>query len=113
MHVVRGVNVAYVTCAEGAGPGRWAAPGAGQAGSVAASHAPSIVSAELALYPVVRHWTPRVLVAAYPVATTLVVVATGNHLFLDALAGAMLAVVTWAGVTRTGIWLAARRMRAR
>ena len=34
------------------------------------------------------------LVAAYPVVTTLVV-ATGNHFFLDALAGTLLATLTW------------------
>jgi hypothetical protein len=33
----------------------------------------------VALYPVVRQRALRVLVAAYPVMTTLVVVATGNH----------------------------------
>jgi hypothetical protein len=38
-----------------------------------------------------------------------VVVATGNHFFLDAAAGALLAVSTWAVVTRTGAWLTVRR----
>ena len=51
----------------------------------------------LALYPVLRHRALRVLAAAYPVMTTLVVVATGNHYFLDALAGTLLASLTWAG----------------
>ena len=46
----------------------------------------------LALYPVVRRRWPRMLVAAYPVVTTLVVAATGNHFFLDALAGTLAAV---------------------
>jgi hypothetical protein len=41
-----------------------------------------------------------VLVAAYPVVTTLVVVATGNHFFLDALAGTLLAGPTWAVISR-------------
>jgi PAP2 superfamily len=41
-----------------------------------------------------------VLVAAYPVVTTLVVVATGNHYFLDAAAGTLLAGLTWAVVSR-------------
>lgn len=52
----------------------------------------------LAVYPVVRHWALRCLVIAYPLATTLVVVATGNHFFLDAIAGAVLAVASWASV---------------
>ena len=39
------------------------------------------------------------LVAAYPVVTTLVV-ATGNHFFLDALAGTLLAGLTWAVISR-------------
>jgi PAP2 superfamily len=41
-----------------------------------------------------------VLVVAYPVMTTLVVVATGNHFFLDAVAGTLLACLTWAVVSR-------------
>ena len=40
------------------------------------------------------------LVVAYPVITTLVVVATGNHFFLDAVAGTLLAGLTWAVVSR-------------
>ena len=56
----------------------------------------------LALYPVVRHWALRVLVVAYPLITTLVVVATGNHFLLDAVAGAVLACLTWAVVSRVG-----------
>jgi PAP2 superfamily len=71
-------------------------------------HAAWAVWSALALYPVVRHWSLRVLVAAYPVMTTLVVIATGNHFFLDAVAGALLACVTWAAVTRIGSWLTVR-----
>jgi PAP2 superfamily protein len=41
-----------------------------------------------------------VLAVAYPVMTTLVVVATGNHFFLDAVAGTLLACLTWAVVSR-------------
>jgi PAP2 superfamily len=52
----------------------------------------------LALYPVIRHRGLRVLVAGYPLLTTLVVVTTGNHFFVDTIAGALLAVVTWAAV---------------
>src|SRR6266536_1823696 len=54
----------------------------------------------LALYPAARHWALRALAIAYPVLTTLVVVATGNHFFLDAVAGAMLACLVWAVVSR-------------
>jgi hypothetical protein len=54
----------------------------------------------LALNPILRHWALRVLAVAYPVMTTLVVVATGNHFFLDAVAGALLACLTWAAVSR-------------
>jgi hypothetical protein len=49
---------------------------------------------------VVRHRALRVLVVAYPLVTTLVVVATGNHFFLDAVAGTLLAGLTWAVVSR-------------
>jgi membrane-associated phospholipid phosphatase len=62
----------------------------------------------LALYPVVRHWALRALAVAYPLMTTLVVVATGNHFFLDVIAGTLLACVTWAAVTRIGAWLTVR-----
>jgi hypothetical protein len=48
-----------------------------------------------------RHWALRALVVAYPVMTTLVVVATGNHYFLDAVAGTLLACLVWAVVSRT------------
>ena len=44
-----------------------------------------------------RSWV-RVLGALYPVVTTIVVLSTGNHYLLDALAGA--------AVTATGTWLA-------
>jgi hypothetical protein len=52
--------------------------------------------ATLALYPVIRHRVLRMLVIAYPLMTTLVVVTTGNHYFADTIAGALLAALTWA-----------------
>ena len=51
--------------------------------------------AAIALYA--RHRWVRVLGVAYPVVTTLVVMATGNHYFLDAVAGAV--------VIAAGAWL--------
>jgi hypothetical protein len=62
----------------------------------------------LAIYPVARHWAVRVLAIAYPLVTTLVVVSTGNHFFLDVIAGALLAVVIWAAVNWIGAWLTVR-----
>jgi PAP2 superfamily protein len=50
-----------------------------QYASMPSLHVAWAVWCALALYPVVRHRWLRVLVAAYPVMTTLVVVATGNH----------------------------------
>jgi PAP2 superfamily len=83
--------------------------------SMPSLHVAWAVWSALALYPVVRHWLLRALVTAYPLMTTLVVVATGNHFFLDALAGALLACATWAAVTRISTWLtvqtATRRLR--
>ena len=74
------------------------------AGDVYASmpsiHVAWAVWTALALFPVVRHWALRVLVVAYPLLTTLVVVATGNHFFLDAIAGAVLACGSWVLATR-------------
>jgi PAP2 superfamily len=49
-----------------------------------------------------------VLAIAYPLVTTLVVVSTGNHYFLDVIAGALLACVTWVAVTRAGAWFTVR-----
>jgi len=54
--------------------------------------------AVIALYAQ-RRWV-RVLGISYPVATTLVVMATGNHYFLDAVAGA---VVMLAGAVLSGL----------
>jgi PAP2 superfamily len=50
----------------------------------------------------------RALAVAYPLVTMLVVVATGNHFFLDVIAGALLACVTWLAVIRVGAWLSVR-----
>jgi uncharacterized membrane protein len=71
-----------------------------QYASMPSLHVAWAVWCALALYPVVRHRAVRVLVVAYPVMTTLVVVATGNHFFLDAVAGTFLACLTWAAVSR-------------
>jgi hypothetical protein len=47
---------------------------------------------------VIQHRTLRLVAIAYPLMTTLVVVTTGNHFFVDTIAGALLAVATWAAV---------------
>jgi membrane-associated phospholipid phosphatase len=79
-----------------------------QYASMPSVHVAWAVWCALALYPVARHWTVRALAIAYPLLTTLVVVATGNHFFLDVIAGALLAGVTWVVVTRAGAWLTVR-----
>ena len=71
-----------------------------QYASMPSLHVAWAVWCALALYPAVRHWALRALVVAYPVMTTLVVVATGNHFFLDAAAGTLLAGGTWVVVSR-------------
>jgi hypothetical protein len=71
--------------------------------SMPSLHVAWAVWCALALYPAVRHVILRVLAVAYPVATTLVVVATGNHFFLDAIAGAALAVGVWLAVMRLAV----------
>ena len=71
-----------------------------QYASMPSLHVAWAVWCALALYPMFRHWALRALVVAYPVMTTLVVVATGNHYFLDAAAGTLLAGLTWAVVAR-------------
>jgi PAP2 superfamily len=79
-----------------------------QYASMPSVHVAWAVWCALAVYPVARHWAVRALAIAYPLVTTLVVVATGNHFFLDAIAGALLACVTWVAVTRLGAWLTVR-----
>ena len=71
-----------------------------QYASMPSLHVAWAVWCALALYPMFRHWALRALVVAYPVVTTLVVVATGNHYFLDAAAGTLLACLVWAVVSR-------------
>jgi len=71
-----------------------------QYASMPSLHVAWAVWCALALYPMLRHWALRALVVAYPVMTTLVVVATGNHYFLDAAAGTLLACLVWAVVAR-------------
>jgi membrane-associated phospholipid phosphatase len=73
-----------------------------QYASMPSLHVAWAVWCALALYPMFRHWALRALVVAYPVMTTLVVVATGNHYFLDAVAGTLLACLVWAVVSRAG-----------
>lgn len=48
-----------------------------------------------ALFPVVRHRLTRIGLVLYPVATTVVVVTTGNHFFTDAASGAALVALVW------------------
>lgn len=58
-----------------------------------------------ALLPRVRSWWMKALAVAYPVTTIYVVVATGNHYFLDAVGGAVIFVVGYAVarlITRSG-----------
>jgi membrane-associated phospholipid phosphatase len=79
-----------------------------QYASMPSVHVAWAVWCALAIYPVARHLTVRVLAIAYPLVTALVVVSTGNHFFLDVIAGALLAVVTWAAVNWIGAWLTVR-----
>lgn len=76
-----------------------------QFASMPSLHVAWAVWCTLAIYPVVRSRPIRWLAILYPFMTTLVVVATGNHFFLDVIAGAALAVATWMAVTRAGAWL--------
>jgi hypothetical protein len=52
-----------------------------------------------ALLPRVKSWWMKVLAVAYPIATVFVVVATGNHYFLDAVGGAVIFLVGY-GIAR-------------
>ncbi|HEX3963964.1 MAG TPA: phosphatase PAP2 family protein [Trebonia sp.] len=76
-----------------------------QYASMPSVHVAWAVWCAMAIYPVARHWAVRVLAIAYPLVTTLVVVSTGNHFFLDVIAGALLAFATWVAMTCIGAWL--------
>ncbi len=66
----------------------------------------------LALYPVVRHRLVRLLLVTYPFVTTVVVVATGNHFFTDAVGGALLVSLMWVVVPPVGArWMHGRSDR--
>jgi hypothetical protein len=58
----------------------------------------------LVLYPVVRHRSVRVVLVAYPILTTLVVVTTGNHFYLDAAAGSLLVTLVWFAIPKVADW---------
>ena len=64
-----------------------------------------------------RRWWARALVAAYPAVTVTVIVVTGNHYLLDAVAGAVLAAVatlaTGLRSRRRGVQLGLRHRAAR
>ena len=77
--------------------------------SMPSVHVAWAVWCALALWPVVRPRILRALLVAYPLMTVLVVVVTGNHYFLDAIAGAALSIGTWIAVTRIGAWWSVRR----
>jgi len=77
--------------------------------SMPSVHVAWAVWCALALWPMVRPRILRALVVAYPLMTILVVVVTGNHYFLDTIAGTVLSVVAWIAVTRIGSWLSVRR----
>jgi membrane-associated phospholipid phosphatase len=76
-----------------------------QYASMPSLHVAWAVWCTLAIWPVVRNRWIRAVAVVYPLLTTLVVVTTGNHFFLDVIAGAALAGVTWIIVTRAGAWL--------
>jgi hypothetical protein len=73
-----------------------------QYASMPSLHVAWAVWCAVALYPVVRYRLLRILAVAYPVMTALVVVATGNHYFLDVAAGALLTGAAWVAVARIG-----------
>jgi PAP2 superfamily len=85
------------------------------AGDVYASmpslHVAWAVWCTLVLYPVARHRISRVLLVTYPALTTLVVLTTGNHFVLDAVAGAALVGTIWWITTKASTMWANRGFR--
>ena len=63
----------------------------------------------LVLVPRVRHRWSRALAVAYPLMTALAVVVTGNHWWLDAVAGLLLALAGWWMGARTAALILRRR----
>jgi hypothetical protein len=64
----------------------------------------------LALVPVLRHRWAKIAMASYPLLTVIVIIITGNHYFLDALAG-LLTVGSAYFLAFYGTWLGARHRR--
>jgi hypothetical protein len=58
----------------------------------------------LVLYPFARHLLVRAVLIAYPITTALVVVATGNHFFLDAVFGSLLVTFVWFALPKVADW---------
>jgi PAP2 superfamily len=65
----------------------------------------------LVLYPVARHRMSRLALVTYPALTTLVVLTTGNHFILDAVAGAALVGTIWMITTKASTMWASRGLR--
>jgi membrane-associated phospholipid phosphatase len=65
-------------------------------------------AARAAHWSPLRRWALRALLVAYPVCTGIVVMATGNHYILDAVAGATLTILAYLIIPR----LMALRTRA-
>jgi hypothetical protein len=65
----------------------------------------------LVLYPVARHRMSRIALVTYPLLTTLVVLTTGNHFILDAVAGGALVGTVWMITTKASTMWASRGLR--
>jgi PAP2 superfamily len=78
-----------------AGSPSWPASMANQYAAMPSLHVAWAVWVALAVVVVFREWRGRHLAWAYPLSTTLVVMATGNHFLADAVAGALLVAATW------------------
>jgi membrane-associated phospholipid phosphatase len=106
--------VAHATAASGHLDSVLISTAGDQYASMPSVHVAWAVWCALAIYPVARHRAVRALAVAYPLLTTLVVVTTGNHYFLDVVAGALLSLLTWVAVTRAGarltVQIATRRV---
>lgn len=80
-----------LSAADPAGP----ASMANQYAAMPSLHVAWAVWVALALYVALRPYPWRIVVWTYPMITTFVVIGTGNHFVLDAVAGALIVWLAW------------------
>jgi PAP2 superfamily len=93
------VSEAHTPLASVSGSGGMGIAGSNPFAAMPSLHVAWALWAALALWPVLRRRSSRLLVASYPVVMFVTVIVTGNHWVLDAIAGVATALLAWGIVT--------------